>query len=241
MQNQKLGYRTLTECVMDYLKDQLNQDVLKPGDEIHINELAETLGVSRTPIREALIQLVKEGFVDLVSRKMFRIRKLTLKEIKYIYQIIGLLEATAAGIACEQIMEDEIIELEENYRGMEGALAANDFHLYLELNANCHQILTKYCENPILTDIVNKLKERLYDFPKIIVNIPEWEKLMMSDHSRMIQFLKEKDRDGLEELIKNVHWNFERSYPYILQYYEIFNLTESSEGKSSGGAAGGAK
>ena len=99
MQNQKLGYRTLTECVMDYLKDQLNQDVLKPGDEIHITELSETLGVSRTPIREALIQLVKEGFVDLESRKMFRIRKLTLKEIKYMYQIIGLLEAAAAGFA----------------------------------------------------------------------------------------------------------------------------------------------
>jgi DNA-binding GntR family transcriptional regulator len=226
---------------MDYLKDQLNQNVLKPGDEIHINELSETLGVSRTPIREALIQLVKEGFVDLVSRKMFRIRKLTLKEIKYIYQIIGLLEATASGFACEKITDNEIIELEENYRSMEKALAANDFSLYLELNDKCHKILSKYCDNPILTDIVHKLKERLYDFPKIIVNIPEWEELMMSDHSRMIQLLKERDRDGLEDLIKNIHWNFERSYPYILQYYEIFNLTESSDGKSSGGTAGGAK
>ena len=132
------------------------------------------------------------------------------------------------------ITEEEIHELEENYRGMEKALAENDFSVYLELNAKCHQILTKYCENPILTNIVLKLKERLYNFPKIIVNIPEWEKMMMSDHDQMIQLLKKRDRDGLEDLIKNVHWNFKRNYPYILKYYEIFNLNESSEDESSG-------
>ena len=66
--NKDLGYKTLTECVMDYLKNQLNTGDLKPGDEINITSLSGTLGVSRTPIREALIQLVKEGFIETDTR-----------------------------------------------------------------------------------------------------------------------------------------------------------------------------
>lgn len=218
---QKLGYRSLSECVMDYLKEKLNTGELNPGDEINVTELLETLGVSRTPIREALIQLKKDGYIENVSRKEFRIKKLSIDEIEYIYQIIGLLESEAVKITCDKITEEEILELQENYEMMKKALADNDFSSYLNLNDSCHRLFIKYCNNPILLSIIENLKERLYEFPKIILNISEWENMMMSDHQQIIQLFKKRDKEGLVKLIKNTHWDFKRNYPYILKYYNI--------------------
>jgi DNA-binding GntR family transcriptional regulator len=227
MEKSDLGYRSLTDCVRDYLKKQLNNGEFKPGDEININALSETLGVSRTPIREALIQLVKDGFVELMSRKKFIIRKLTKKNIQDIYQVIGVLEAEAASFACQRITDEEIGKLEELYTGMKDSLKRGDMQTYLELNLQSHAVISRLCENSLLLDIVNKLKERLYDFPKIMVNIPEWEKKLMDEHFMMIEYLKSRDERALSELIKNEHWDFSKNYSFILKYYKIFSLGNS--------------
>ena len=117
--NAILGYKSLTECVMDYLKKSLNDRSLKPGDEINLSDLSKIVGVSRTPIREALIQLVKDGFIEIVSRRKFIIKRLTLKEIKDIYEMIGLLEAEASQTACDKMTDKDIQELEGLYNGMQ--------------------------------------------------------------------------------------------------------------------------
>jgi len=228
-QDQELGYRSLTECVMDYLKAQLNSGELIPGDEIDLKALSDTLEISRTPIREALIQLVKDGFVELFSRKQFRIRKLSLDEIKDIYQVIGTLEAEAASVACAKISNDEIKKLGELHKRMADFLKTDDFKNYLDLNAKSHSIITQHCENPILLEIITKLKERLYDFPRILLNIPAWEKKLMDDHYKMIRYLKEKNKRALIKLIKHEHWNFSKNYPFILKYYKIFNFKNTNE------------
>jgi DNA-binding GntR family transcriptional regulator len=223
-----IGFKSLTECVMDYFKKQLNIGALIPGDEVNINLLSETLGISRTPIREALIQLVKDGFVELVSRRKFVIKKLTLEDIKQIYHLIGLLEAEAAKIACDKITDAEIKELEDIYERMEEALNNNDAQTYLDLNFRSHAFISRFCENQILLEIIAKQKERLYEFPKIVMIIPEWDKKLMADHVKMIQYLKTKDKQGLEDVIKNEHWDFNTNYPFIFRYYEIFSLKQTS-------------
>jgi DNA-binding GntR family transcriptional regulator len=223
--NNELGYRTLTECVMDYLKNHLNSGELRSGDEINLKTLSETLGVSRTPVREALIQLAKDGFIEIISRRVFRIKKLTLIDIKNMYQIIGLLEAEASKTAAEKITLEDIKTLEELYEGMKKFLEIDDFKTYLDLNIKTHSVITQYCENQILLETVSKLKERLYEFPKILINIPGWERNMMDDHYKMIEYLKNKDRKGLAELIQNVHWSFSRNYPFLTKYYDL-NIDE---------------
>ena len=216
-----LGYKTLSECVMDYLKNQLNGGVIRPGDEVNLNALSEILGVSRTPIREALIQLSKEGFIENVTGRAFKIKRLSLKDIEDIYQVVSTLEAEASKMAAEKITAEDIACLEELYNGMEKSLEIDDFKTYLDLNFQTHSKIAGYCDNPLLLGMVRQLKERLYGFPKILINIPEWEKMMMEDHLKMIEFLKIRDKESLSNLIRNVHWSFSRNYPFLVKYYSI--------------------
>lgn len=227
--NRDLGYKTLTECVMDYLKNQLNIGAIKPGEEININALSEILGVSRTPIREALIQLAKEGFIETVTRRAFKINKLSLNDIQDIYQVVGILEAEASRMAVDKITPKDISFLEELYIGMKKSLEINDFKTYLDLNFQTHLTIAGYCNNPVLLDTVRKLKERLYEFPQILINIPEWEKELMEDHCRMIEHLKNKDKKGLANLIQNLHWDFSRNYPFLIKYYSLNNIEKIKE------------
>jgi len=228
MEAHLLGYKSLPECVMDYLKKQLITRELKPGAEINLSTISQTLGISRTPIREALIQLVKDGLVELVSRRKFVIKKLTLDDIKHLYIMIGLLESEAAKPSCGRITEEEIAKLEDLCRGMEEALKNEEILTYLDMNSASHTLIIKYCENPILLEMLNIIRERLnviiYDLPKIIMSIPEWEAILMADHNRMIQALKANSQEALGRIIKDEHWDFDRNHPYLLKYYEIFYL-----------------
>lgn len=233
MGDQDFQYKSLTECVTDYLKRQLNNSALKPGDEINIGAISETLGISRTPIREALIQLLKDGFVEIVSRRKFLIKRLTLGDIEHIYQVVGLLEAEGAQNACDKMTDAEILELEGQYQEMEEALKKGDTQNYLSLNSRSHALILKYCDNPILLEIAENLKERLYVFPKLISERLDWIKKLMNDHYKMVHYIKKKDPKGLKDLIINEHWNFSKNYIFIAKYYERFNENNPSTNGNS--------
>ncbi len=218
--NQKLGYKSLTECVMDYLKNQLIGGELKPGDEINFKVLCETIGVSRTPIREALIQLMKDGFIEVASRKGFRIKKLTKKEIEDLYDTGGLLEAEIMKSACDKMTEDDIKKLEDICGKIEIALGENNSQAYFEKNNEFNSFLRSFCGNQVILEFSSKVKERLY-FSKKRLDFPDWERLLLSDHFKVIQYLKKRDKVALEHLLKNQHWSFSRHYPHILKFYRL--------------------
>ncbi len=221
--NSLIQYKSLTECVMEYLRQEMEKGNLKPGSRINEKELCKFLGVSRTPIREALLQLEREGFVEILPRKSIRIKKLTLKEIEDLYNTIGVLEADAAEKACEIISKEDIERMEELFQKMEKALRKNNFITYMEYNRELHNIHLKLCGNNVLQEIVSRLRSRLYDFPRIILTIPEWEEKCMKEHKKLIELFKKKDKKAIRALIRGKHWNFQDNYQFILKYYDLIN------------------
>ncbi len=218
-----ISYKSLTECVMEHLRKEMESGNLKPGERIREKDLRELLGVSRTPIREALLHLEKEGFVEILPRKSIRVKKLSLKEIEDIYNVIGILEAEAAQIACEKLKNEDIRKMEDLYKKMEEALKRDDFVSYMETNNELHNIHIGLSGNEVLSEIISKLKKRLYDFPRILLKIPEWEEKCMKEHKKLIKFFKIKDKDAIRSLIVEKHWNFQDNYPFILKYYDLIN------------------
>ena len=89
---------------------------LRQGERIDDKELYRILGVSRTPIREALIQLKNEEFIEIIPRCGIEVKKISLKEIEEIYNIIGTLEAKAAGIAVDKLKDEDISRMEELFK-----------------------------------------------------------------------------------------------------------------------------
>jgi DNA-binding GntR family transcriptional regulator len=105
---------------------------------------------------------------------------------------------------------------------MEEALKKGDTQNYLSLNSRSHALILKYCDNPIISEIAENLKGRLYVFPKLINEKSDWVKKLLNDHYKMIHFIKKKDPKGLKDLIIDEHWNFAKNYIFIAKYYERF-------------------
>lgn len=226
-QNKPLGYKSLTECVVAYLKQQLIDGDLKAGDEINLTSLCETLGVSRTPVREALVQLIKDGFIEEATRKGFRIKKLNLLEIRDIYLIGGLLESEVVKIACERMSDEDISRCEALLDASEAALSNGDNATYAANNSQFNELLRSFCPNALLIGLVENIRERLY-FAHSRADSPEWNRQMAADHRQIVTLLTSRDRRGLERLLREVHWNFDRHLPFIRRFY---HLDESADGK----------
>ena len=108
-----IRFQSIHRSVADYIRDQIEEGRYRPGEKINEKELCEVLGISRTPIREALIQLGKEGLVDIQPRRGVRVRKLSPEEVKHMYKVVGLLESEAAW----EMHEDGTLSLEITARG----------------------------------------------------------------------------------------------------------------------------
>jgi DNA-binding GntR family transcriptional regulator len=221
-QNRTLGYKSLTECVIDYLKQQLIKGDLHPGDEINLTALCQTLGVSRTPVREALVQLIKDGFIEEATRKGFRIKKLEFPEIREIYLIGGLLESEVVQIACDRMADGDIARLEALLDESEAALARGDFAVYSAKNLQFNELIRSFCSNALLIHLVENIRERLY-FAHNRSDSPEWNSLMASDHREILALLRARDKSGLDRLIRGIHWDFDRHMPFIEQFYGLRN------------------
>jgi len=204
-------YQTkLPDQVKDYIRKQVEKGLLRPGDRIIEKEICQTLGLSRTPVREAIIQLGSEGIVEMLPRKAIRIKRHSLKDIRDLYMIISALEADAAEAAVDKFTPEDISVQEKLYGQMRLAHQKNDFARYKELNDRSHCLLVDKANNKILVELLANLKKRFFDFPLILSGVPEWQNLMLNDHSMLIELLKKKDKVGIRKLIKE-HWSYERN------------------------------
>lgn len=202
--------KKLSDQVREYIKRQIERGILRPGDRIRERELCQTLDLSRTPIREALIQLTSEGIVEVLPRRLIRVKKHSLKELKDLSTIISSLEADAAEAAVDLCTEEDIAEQESLYRKMKKALEKDNYPEYKKLNDRAHDLLVAKMNNSVLNELMPNLKKRFFDLPLILSGIPEWLDLMLSDHFTMIQCLKKRDKAGIRKIITE-HFNYERN------------------------------
>src|SRR4030042_4961220 len=117
-----LNVKSLKEQVYDYLREKLRSGEILPGSAINLDETSQKLGVSRTPLRDALLQLESEGFVTIYPRRGVIVNLLSLGDIKNYYQIIGAWESTAILQAFNKIGENEIRDMEGIIEDMKNAM-----------------------------------------------------------------------------------------------------------------------
>ena len=106
------GYKPLREIVFETLRDAIINQVLRPGERLMEIQLAEEMGVSRTPVREAIRKLELEGFVVMVPRRGVYVAGISMKDIHEVFEVRSALEALAASLAAERITEEELEEME---------------------------------------------------------------------------------------------------------------------------------
>lgn len=219
MNRKILNVKSLKEQVYEYLKTQIQNRKLMPGDVINMDATSKMLGISKTPLRDALIQLEMEGFVVIAPRKGIYVNKLTLEDIREFYQMIGALEASAVMSAFPLISEKHIKKMKKLNEDMKNAIENNNFSLFYKNNLEFHDIYINLSNNKTMIKTLLNLKKRLYDFPGQDKWIKEWEIDSLKDHQFIIDSLEKKKPMEAAKYIVDIMWNFEHYREYIIKYY----------------------
>lgn len=183
----------------------LRQNILDgkylPGDSLIETKLAEELGVSRTPIREAIRQLELEGLVDSIPNKGVIVRGITEKDIDDIYTIRRVLEGLAAKWAVDKITEDELNELKDSYDLMEFYTKKGEIEQVAKFNTQFHEIIFKATRSVVLQNI-------LIDFQYYVqwarfesLKSPGRAEKALEEHKRILDAFMKHDAYDAERLV----------------------------------------
>jgi DNA-binding GntR family transcriptional regulator len=220
-----LQTRSLREQVYDYLRGEMNSGGLQPGSFLDLNALALHLGISRTPLRDALLQLEVEGFVEILPRRGFRLKPLSLDEIRNIYQIVGALESAALAAAGPRIGKAGLATMKAANKAMRQAIRAEDYEAFFIHNLAFHGVFLEASENPRMVALVQSLKQRLYDWPRRKVFLKSWEERSIQEHVHLLELLEAGRYEEAAAYHRDVHWSFEVQESFVRIYY----LTDQAE------------
>ena len=217
-----LDFRSLREQVYEYLQTEIQEGRLLPGSYIKLNEISKRLGVSKTPLRDAIIQMECEGFVSILPRKGVLLKRLTLDEIKDILQVLGALESSVLRSVFDRITPLRLAKMEKLNREMRRCIQEKSFDQfdsqYYSLNVAFHDVILELSDNAVMKPLIATLKQRLYDFPRLAY-IKEWEWANCDEHDRLIALIRKSEKEAAAIFWQETHWGFEAQEPYIREFY----------------------
>ncbi|MCI8349062.1 MAG: GntR family transcriptional regulator [Firmicutes bacterium] len=202
-------FKTLKDHVYDFIAEEIREGKLLPGQRISENDICNELEISRTPVREALIQLAAEGIIENTSRKGFTIKTITVKEITELYTVIGALDATAAKLACNNLTKQDYADMSFYIESIDLAIKSENFEMYHKQQIAFHQIYIQKCGNKTLIDFIETAKNKLIS--KIYTDTAEGNAVEVllainEEHREILKFLKAKDEEGVFKYIAERHW-----------------------------------
>jgi DNA-binding GntR family transcriptional regulator len=202
--NKNSSHQLLRSQVYEYLRQHLLNGNFKPGMFISISQLVRNLGMSRTPLREALLQLQTEGFVTLFPQRGIKINELTYQEVENIYEIIGALDSRVLISVFDRITSREISRMRKTNEAMLSAGKEKQFYKYWELNTIFHRIYLDLSKNTQVLHYLGILRQRLFGFGEI-----EWgNKLIIlnyKEHLKIIELIERGIPKKAADYIRDVH------------------------------------
>lgn len=197
----------LRTALYEKLLEDMKNGKLEPGKLISIKKLADELGTSKTPLREALLQMQVEGFVTILPQRGVVINALTHEDKRHIFEVCGGLEYQAVISTFPLLTESHVLEM-EMYNGQIMVSSQGErFEDCNALNTNFHNAYLKACPNPYLVYLLNMYRARLFVFTE-----RDWgEKFReanYSEHNEIINLVRAGDAKNMAEYIRDIHWRY---------------------------------
>lgn len=217
-----LNNKSLRQQVYEYLRNEMIKGSFRPGSFLKLKEIGANLGISVTPLREALLQLEVQGFITIYPRRGFVVNELSLEDIKFAYQIIGALESSVVINEQDKITPHVIQLLKKKNKALRVLLEKGNYNEYFLLMDEFHDVLVNLSSNEGLKDILNIHKSRIYDFPPK-GNFPflgTWGDGSCEEHEHIIELLEKGDFYEAARYLRDEHWSFAVHEDYIKHYYQ---------------------
>ncbi|SHH32680.1 GntR family transcriptional regulator [Tepidibacter thalassicus] len=187
------NYKPLREIVFEYLREAILKGKLEPGQRLMEVQLAEQLGVSRTPVREAIRKLELEGLVVMLPRKGAYVADVSLKDIIEVLEIRGALEGLAASVAAERMTEEDLEKLELISYEFKKSLENKDIEMMVQKDIELHDIIFNSTNNQKLIQINNSLREQVYRFRVTYISDYDTSKNLVKEHEDIIEAIYNRD------------------------------------------------
>lgn len=199
--------RPLRELVFEALREAIVNGTLAPGERLMEVQLAEELGVSRTPVREAIRRLELEGYVVMVPRKGAYVASMSAKDVADVFEIRTALEGLAAELAAERITEEELEELERKLHYVALRVEEGDLEKLVEADTEFHDLLYRASRNQRLVQIIGNLREQIQRFRAASLATPGRMQETLEEHKKIVEAVAKRNgalaRRLAEEHIEN--------------------------------------
>lgn len=183
----------LREVVCESLRDAIRKGILKPGERIMEIKLAEELGVSRTPVREAIRKLELEGYVVMMPRRGTYVADMSIRDINEIFEIRTALESLSNGLAAEHITEDELEHLQRLLVIIGGYIKEGDMDKIVETDIEFHDLLYHAARNNRLVGIISNLRDQLTRFRTLSMSYPGRLEATLDEHRAIVEAIANGD------------------------------------------------
>lgn len=187
----------LRDVVFVTLREAILEGKLKPGDRLMEIQLSNQLGVSRTPIREAIRMLEKEGLAITIPRKGAQVAKLSEKDMEDVLEIRNVLDELAVSTACDRMDEDELMALKAAKESFEIAVKKKDTTAIAEADVAFHDVIYQACKNPKLENILSNLREQMYRYRLEYVKDERVYKNLVEEHNALYEGFVKKNKELL--------------------------------------------
>ncbi len=193
----------LRDVVFNTLRNAILKGELEPGERLMEIKLAEKLGVSRTPIREAIRKLELEGLVVMTPRKSAEVARITEEDLTDVLEVRRVLEELAIDLSCQNITDDIIAELEDNLVRFKTAVKKNDITEIATMDVEFHETIYKSTGNKRLIQILNNLREQMYRYRLEYIKDKQTRDNLVIEHRGIIDALKNRDNINGKKAILN--------------------------------------
>lgn len=196
-----IARRSLHDEVVTRIRDMIIEGVLAPGTRVHEGQLGQTLGVSRTPLREALKFLASEGLIELVATRGAVVKKFSAKDVRDMLDVLAVLEGFAGRLACREASAAEIAEVRRLHDRMADRYAVRDRLEYFKLNQQIHSSILRLSNNAALEASHASIQSRLKRIRYIGNQEPQKWRDAMDEHEAMIRYLEARDGENLARIL----------------------------------------
>ncbi len=192
---------TLHEEVLTRLRDMIIEGVLPPGSRINEGQVGASLGVSRTPLREAIKTLMSEGLVEILPAKGAIVRRFDEQDVFHILEVLKSLEQTAARLLCARASDAELAALTKLHKDMMALYRARDRLSYFKCNQQIHSGLVRLSGNPVLAEMHDQLQSRIKRVRFVGNDKPDRWAGAVEEHEVMCRAWQARDGERLAAIL----------------------------------------
>lgn len=200
------AYLPLRDVVFNTLREAILKGELKPGERLMELQLAAKLGVSRTPIREAIRMLEQEGLAVTIPRKGAEVARMTEKDMEDVLEIREALDELAAKIACTRMTEDQLKQLETIKETFVESTRSHDVKRIAEADVSFHDVIYEATGNPKLVSMLNNLREQIYRYRVEYLKEEKNYPTLIGEHEAIVEALYARNQN---EVVRAMHTHIE--------------------------------